>query len=45
VYFEYAIVAYFKRGLELVGARKVTMRRIKGFSIGGADVHYEYQLG
>lgn len=45
VYFEYAIVAYFKRGLELVGARKVSMRRINGFSIGGADVHYEYQLG
>jgi hypothetical protein len=45
VYFEYAIVAYFKRGLELVGARKVTMRRISGFSVGGAEVHYEYQLG
>jgi hypothetical protein len=44
VYFEYAIVAYFKRGLELVGAKKVTMRRISGFSVGGADVHYEYQL-
>jgi hypothetical protein len=44
VYFEYAIVAYFKRGLELVGAKKVTMRRINGFSIGGTDVHYEYRL-
>ncbi len=44
VYFEYAIVAYFKRGLELVGAKKVTMRRLSGFSVGDAEVHYEYRL-
>jgi hypothetical protein len=45
VYFEYAIVAYFKRGLELVGAKTVVMRRITGFSVGDPDVHYEYRIG
>ena len=45
VYMEYSITAYFKRGLELVGARAVTMRRIAGFSVGDPEVHYEYRLG
>lgn len=45
VYMEYSITAYFKRGLELVGARAVTMRRIAGFSVGDPIVHYEYRLG
>jgi len=42
VYFEYAIIGYFKRGLELVGARSVTAKRVLGFSIGSAEVHYRY---
>ena len=45
VYLEYSITAYFKRGLELVGARSVMMRRITGFSVGDFDVHYVYRLG
>ena len=44
LYFEYAIVAYFKRGLELVGAKRVKMQRISGFSVGDAEVHYQYVL-
>jgi hypothetical protein len=44
VYFEYAIVAYFKRGLELTGARAVTAERRLGFSKGDAEVHYDYIL-
>jgi hypothetical protein len=44
LYFEYAIVAYFKRGLELVGAKQVKMKRISGFSVGHAEVHYKYVL-
>jgi hypothetical protein len=45
VYFEYAIVGYFKRGLELVGAREVTSQRLRGFSRNDAEVHYRYTLG
>ncbi|APR76524.1 Hypothetical protein A7982_01871 [Minicystis rosea] len=44
VYFEYAIVGYFQRGLELVGARAVRQARIRGFSQGDADVHYRYTM-
>jgi hypothetical protein len=44
VYFEYAIVGYFKKGLELVGAQAVTHRRVLGFSKGDAEVHYRYRL-
>jgi hypothetical protein len=44
VYLEYGIVGYFKRGLELVGARSVTAQRVLGFSMGSADVHYHYTL-
>jgi hypothetical protein len=45
VYLEYAIVGYFERGLELVGARAVTHTRLRGFSRGDAEVHYRYTLG
>ena len=45
LYFEYAIVGYFKRGLELVGAREVTAQRLRGFSRKDAEVHYRYRLG
>jgi hypothetical protein len=42
VYFEYSIFGYFKRGLELVGARELRLERIKGFSKGDPIVHYLY---
>lgn len=45
LYLEYAIVGYFQRGLELVGARAVKHQRVRGFSAGDADVHYRYVLG
>ncbi|MFT3771469.1 MAG: hypothetical protein QM820_39140 [Minicystis sp.] len=45
VYFELAIVGYFHRGLELVGARAVKHRRVRGFSTGDAEVHYQYTMG
>jgi hypothetical protein len=42
VYFEYSIFGYFKRGLELVGAKDLKLERIKGFSKGDPIVHYRY---
>ena len=44
VYFEYAIMGYFKRGLEMVSGRRVKMTAHKGFSKGDAEVVYRYQL-
>jgi hypothetical protein len=41
-YVEQAIVGYFQRGLELVGARGVKHRRLRGFTTGDPDVHYQY---
>ena len=43
-YFEYAICGYFKRGRELVGAKRVEMKRVRGFTQGDADVHYTFTL-
>jgi hypothetical protein len=45
VYFEFAISGYFARGLELVSDRLVTMNKLRGFSLGDRDVHYEMLLG
>jgi hypothetical protein len=45
VYFEYAIMGYFARGLEMVGRVPVKMKVHRGFSRGDSDVHYEFQLG
>lgn len=45
VYFEYAIVGYFERGLELVSGKPVRHTRVAGFSAGGDHVHYRYRLG
>jgi hypothetical protein len=45
VYFEYAIMGYFARGLELVSRRMVTKKIHRGYSRDDADVHYEFQLG
>ena len=42
VYFEYAIVGYFRHGLELVSGRRVTETCIRGFSKGDGDVLYGY---
>ncbi len=45
VYFEYAIVGYFERGLELVSGKPVKHTRISGFSAGGDHVQYRYRFG
>ena len=44
VYFEYAIVGYFTRGLELVSHKKVQQQCVRGFSRGDADVLYQYKI-
>ncbi|HJL19502.1 MAG TPA: hypothetical protein RMH99_27820 [Sandaracinaceae bacterium LLY-WYZ-13_1] len=45
VYFEYAIVGYFERGLALVSDRPVEHERLEGFSAGDERVHYRYRFG
>ncbi len=45
VYFEYAIVGYFERGLEMVSGKPVRHTRVAGFSAGNDHVHYRYRLG
>jgi hypothetical protein len=45
VYFEYAIMGYFARGLELVSGTVVAMKVRRGFSRGDRDVHYEFTIG
>jgi hypothetical protein len=44
VYFEYAIMGYFKRGLEMVSGRKVTMTCERGFSKRDRDVLYRFKI-
>lgn len=44
VYFEYAITAYVRRGIELTGLRRTTMERVRGFSCGDDEIHYRYQV-
>lgn len=39
LYFEYSVVGYFRRGLELLGGT-VRMERMRGFSTGDPDIHY-----
>ena len=44
VYFEYAIMGYFRRGLEMVSGRRVEMVARKGFSKGDDEVVYHFAL-
>jgi hypothetical protein len=44
VYFEYALMGFFARGLQMVSGREVTMVVRRGFSRGDPDVHYEFHL-
>jgi hypothetical protein len=44
VYFEYAIVGYFARGLGLVTDREVSHERLEGFSAGDDRVRYHLTL-
>ncbi len=42
-YFEYSVIGYFQRGLELLGST-VTLERVRGFSSGDDDIHYSLGL-
>ena len=42
VYFEYAVMGYIERALELTGATIRETRRLKGFSRGDDSVHYQF---
>jgi hypothetical protein len=44
LYFEYVIVAFFRRGIELTGAHSVTMTRVLGFSNGDDEIRYRYSI-
>jgi hypothetical protein len=44
VYFEYSVLGYLKRGLELTGAKKLELKRIKGFSVGDNDILYQFVI-
>ncbi len=44
VYFEYAIIGYFRRGLAIVSGRPVNETRVRGFSKGDRDVLYTYVI-
>jgi serine/threonine protein kinase len=43
VYFEYSVLGFVKRGLEVLGAR-VRAARIKGFSSGDREIHYRFTI-
>jgi serine/threonine protein kinase len=43
VYFEYSVIGFVKRGLEVLGAR-VRVERIKGFSSGDSKIHYRFRI-
>lgn len=42
-YFEYSVVGYFKRGLEMHGV-EVELERIAGFASGDEEVHYKLHV-
>lgn len=44
LYFEYAISAYVRRGIELTGMRAASMSRVLGFSRGDEEIHYRYHI-
>lgn len=44
LYFEYAIAAYVRRGIELTGLRATTMTCVQGFSRGDEEIHYHYHV-
>jgi hypothetical protein len=44
-YFEYLVVGYVKRALELLGAKQVLVRRVLGGPNAGRRYHYELRIG
>jgi serine/threonine protein kinase len=43
VYFEYSVLGFVKRGLEVLGAR-VRVERLKGFSSGDREIRYRFTI-
>lgn len=43
LYFEYSVMGYFRRGLELLG-QKARTERVQGFSAGDPRIHYRFHL-
>jgi len=44
VYFEYSVMAFAKRGLELLGAKNLRYETLKGFAKGDGEVHYRFHV-
>lgn len=44
VYFEYTVMGYIKRGLQLTGARGLVFTAVRAFSLGHPDVHYRFNV-
>ena len=44
VYFEYGVLGYYKRGLELASGGAIECTKRKGFSSGDAHVHYTLEV-
>ncbi len=42
VYFEYTVMGFAKKGIELVGAKVIETKRIQGPSMGSKDIHYNF---
>jgi hypothetical protein len=45
LHFEYSVMGFVKRALELVGAQVHGHEVVRGFSRGDADVYYRFELG
>jgi hypothetical protein len=44
VYFEYSVMAFAKRGLEVLGAKNLRYETLKGFAQGDNEVHYRFHV-
>jgi hypothetical protein len=43
IYFEFLIMGYIRQALVIFG-KKAVERRIRGFSVGNNDIHYQFEL-
>jgi hypothetical protein len=41
---EYTVIGYVKMALHLIGLRKITAKRIQGFSAGNREIEYEFSF-
>lgn len=45
IYFEYTVMGYAHKAIELVGAKIIEIKKVKGPSMGTKDSHYQFILG